>query len=181
MGNEASPVIVSATEQPPSIENRIFADRPTIEPWFAARWQEVAPPFYASVDLRNAHYKLAAIDTNLFPAGFNNLCPSFSRETSKAFKNTLGALYPQAKKILLLAEEHTRNKFYLLNLFHLKQLLEAAHFETSVGMITQLFEGDHLDVDLEGKTIRVEKVMRDGDRLKTATFIPDLIRISTTP
>ena len=32
-------------------------------------------PFYASVDLRNAGFKLAPVDTNLFPGGFNNLNP----------------------------------------------------------------------------------------------------------
>ncbi|MGT2492998.1 glutamate--cysteine ligase [Cupriavidus basilensis] len=36
-------------------------------------WQEHTPPFYCSVDLRNAGFKLAPVDTNLFPGGFNNL------------------------------------------------------------------------------------------------------------
>jgi len=30
---------------------------------------------YCSVDLRNAGFKLAPVDTNLFPGGFNNLSP----------------------------------------------------------------------------------------------------------
>lgn len=146
-----------------------------IDAWFEKEWRGLTPPLYLSCDIRHASYKIGIVDTNLFPAGFNNLCPSFSRETSKVFSETLTALYPQAKKILLLAEEHTRNKFYLLNLFHLKALLEAAHFEISIGMITQLFDGDHLDVDLEGKAIRIEKISRDENTLKTAAFTPDLV------
>jgi len=34
------------------------------------KWQEHAAPFYASVDLRNSRFKLAPVDTNLFPGGF---------------------------------------------------------------------------------------------------------------
>ena len=30
-----------------------------------------------SVDLRNSGFKLAPVDTNLFPGGFNNLNPGF--------------------------------------------------------------------------------------------------------
>jgi glutamate--cysteine ligase len=32
---------------------------------------------FGSVDLRNAGFKLAPVDTNLFPGGFNNLNPAF--------------------------------------------------------------------------------------------------------
>ena len=31
------------------------------------------PLLYSSVDIRESEYKLASIDTNIFPAGFNNL------------------------------------------------------------------------------------------------------------
>ena len=48
-----------------------------IEQWFRRQWLQTPAPFYASVDLRNAGYKLAPVDTNLFPAGFNNLSPDF--------------------------------------------------------------------------------------------------------
>ncbi|RXM06277.1 hypothetical protein EO238_29295, partial [Citrobacter sp. AAK_AS5] len=34
---------------------------------------EHTPPFYSSVDIRNAGFKLAPVDTNLFPGGWNNL------------------------------------------------------------------------------------------------------------
>ena len=48
-----------------------------IESWFRCQWRTTPAPFYASVDLRNAGFKIAPVDTNLFPAGFNNLNPSF--------------------------------------------------------------------------------------------------------
>lgn len=60
-----------------SLETRMLQDMPKIEHWFRSQWLEYASPFYASVDLRNSGFKLAPVDTNLFPGGFNNLNPEF--------------------------------------------------------------------------------------------------------
>jgi glutamate--cysteine ligase len=61
------------------LERRILEYMPDIERWLRTQWQEHEIPFYASVDLRNAGFKLAPVDTNLFPGGFNNLNPAFMR------------------------------------------------------------------------------------------------------
>ena len=55
------------------LEQRMLESMPAIERWFRLEWMEHTPPFYTSVDLRNAGFKLAPVDTNLFPGGFNNL------------------------------------------------------------------------------------------------------------
>ena len=55
------------------LEKKILDATPTIERWFRLEWQDHTPPFYCSVDLRNSGFKLAPVDTNLFPGGFNNL------------------------------------------------------------------------------------------------------------
>ena len=55
------------------LENKFLEATPRIERWFRLEWQEHTPPFYCSVDLRNAGFKLAPVDTNLYPGGFNNL------------------------------------------------------------------------------------------------------------
>jgi glutamate--cysteine ligase len=61
------------------LEQRMLESMPAIERWFRLEWMEHTPPFYTSVDLRNSGFKLAPVDTNLFPGGFNNLttrcCP----------------------------------------------------------------------------------------------------------
>ena len=57
------------------LEARILDSMPAIERWFRLEWMEHTPPFYSSVDVRNAGFKLAPVDTNLFPGGFNNLTP----------------------------------------------------------------------------------------------------------
>ena len=55
------------------LEQRILDSMPAIERWFRLEWMEHTPPFYTSVDIRNAGFKLAPVDTNLFPGGWNNL------------------------------------------------------------------------------------------------------------
>ena len=56
------------------LEKYIINHSCDIEHWFRSQWLNHQAPFYASVDLRNAGFKLAPVDTNLFPGGFNNLC-----------------------------------------------------------------------------------------------------------
>ena len=52
------------------LENRINTAKPQIEHWLRSKWREYKIPFYCSVDLRNSGFKLAPVDTNLFPGGF---------------------------------------------------------------------------------------------------------------
>ena len=59
------------------MERMILGATPQIERWFRSQWQEHAAPFYTSVDLRNSGFKLAPVDTNLYPGGFNNLNSDF--------------------------------------------------------------------------------------------------------
>ncbi|MEN9848401.1 MAG: hypothetical protein RL368_1141, partial [Pseudomonadota bacterium] len=55
------------------LEAHLLANQSSIEQWLRQQWLQTPAPFYASVDLRNAGFKIAPVDTNLFPAGFNNL------------------------------------------------------------------------------------------------------------
>src|ERR1035437_4255375 len=61
----------------PDLARRMLDAMPSIEHWLRAQWPKRATPFYSSVDLRNSGFQLAPVDTNLFPAGFNNLNPEF--------------------------------------------------------------------------------------------------------
>jgi glutamate--cysteine ligase len=59
------------------LEKRILDAMPAIEYWLRGQLQDHTVPFSCSVDLRNSGFKLAPVDTNLFPGGFNNLNPDF--------------------------------------------------------------------------------------------------------
>ena len=51
------------------LEKRFLDAASDIERWLRSQWQEHTPPFYGSVDLRNAGFKLVLIDMNLFSGG----------------------------------------------------------------------------------------------------------------
>ena len=67
------------------------------------------------MDLRNSGFKLAPVDTNLFPGGFNNLKPEFLPLCVQAAMAAVQKLCPDAKGALLIPENHTRNQYYLQN------------------------------------------------------------------
>src|SRR4030095_753501 len=78
MPEKLVPHLTTALLGPLMALERTFLDRmPDIARWLRAQWHAPAIPFSASVDLRNAGFKRAPVDTNLFPGGFNNLNPSF--------------------------------------------------------------------------------------------------------
>ncbi|MFX8215017.1 glutamate--cysteine ligase, partial [Acinetobacter baumannii] len=66
------------------LEARILESMPATERWFRLEWMEHTPTFYACVDLRNAGFKLAPVDTNLFPGGFNHLTPQMLPQAVQA-------------------------------------------------------------------------------------------------
>ena len=55
------------------LHSSIIKNHMKIEAWFRNQWIKYPAPFYTSIDIRNSGYKIAPVDTNLFPAGFNNL------------------------------------------------------------------------------------------------------------
>src|SRR5215212_8886673 len=71
------PRLIATTGPQLQLEKQFLEAQPAIEHYFRNHWLEHDVPFYASVDLRNSGFKLAPVDTNLFPGGFNNLNPDF--------------------------------------------------------------------------------------------------------
>src|SRR5580698_1306386 len=108
------------------LQRHFITHREAINDWFATQWQQTLPPVYGSVDLRNAGFKLAPIDMNLFPAGFNNLNPNFLEISVRAAQKTIQHRAPGTKNILILPEDHTRNFFYWENINVLQKILEQA-------------------------------------------------------
>src|SRR5689334_21342761 len=92
------------------LEKQLLAHQEAIEEWFKAQWKITPAPVYGSVDLRNAGFKLAPVDMNLFPAGFNNLNAEFFPLSVAAARQAITLASPHAKKILVLTESHTRNR-----------------------------------------------------------------------
>lgn len=156
------------------IEQHIIGCQTEIESWFQAQWKQVLVPFYASVDLRNSGYKIAPVDTNLFPAGFNNLNPAFTPLCTQAVNIAVGRFSHSVKRILLISENHTRNKFYFENLSALKKIISEAGFEVRIGSMMPNMEA--INVTLEsGEELHLEPLKRKGAKIAVGEFIPDLI------
>lgn len=151
-----------------------------IDEWFHDVENRVGgDPVYASVDLRNGGYKIAPVDTNIFPAGFNNLCPSYRREAGKLFQEFLQKYYPEARRIVILAEEHTRNLFYFENLFHLASLLRALDLEVEVASLSPDLLKDRNEFETaEKNSITIWKAKISGYLLRIPPFSPDLILVN---
>jgi glutamate--cysteine ligase len=139
-----------------------------IESWFRSQWQRTAPPFYSSVDLRNAGFKLAPVDTNLFPGGFNNLNPVFDALCVQALQGALERVMPSAREVLLVPENHTRNRFYLENVAALQALIAKAGYTVRLGSLRDdLHAPETLQLE-SGRSLRLEPLLRDGDRVRLA-------------
>ena len=95
------------------LEQRILESMPAIERWFRLEWMEHTPPFYTSADLRNAGFKLAPVDTQLFPSGFNNLTPEMLPLAVQAAMAAIEKICPEARNLLLIPESRVQNTFYL--------------------------------------------------------------------
>ncbi len=161
-----------------NLERLMLDNQATIETWFRNEWRETHVPFYASVDLRNAGYKIAPVDTNLFPAGFNNLNPAFEALCIQAIQMAVEHINQPIDKILIVPENHTRNLFYLENIACLQSMIEKAGFETRIGSLMPELESP-MEIDLESsKTVVLEPVSRDGDRVVTDNFNPDLVLLN---
>lgn len=157
------------------IVKRLSAQEGAIDDWFTLQWQGLAPLPYFSCDIRHSAHKIGVVDTNLFPAGFNNLCNAYSRQVSEAFQAYFSEFYPQVKTIGLLAETHTRNKFYLANVQKLQTLIQNSGRECLVTMALDGFS-EPLKVQLnENDTLTIYPPEVKGETLFLDTKKIDLI------
>jgi glutamate--cysteine ligase len=112
---------------------------PDIYNWLNQKRPNTPPLPYSSVDIRESYFKIASIDTNVFPAGFNNLVPAYQSGIVESFQLFLQTYYPQVRHILLCCEDHTRNTFYLENVYAIQHYLELAGVAVTIGS----FFNDH--------------------------------------
>lgn len=160
------------------IESHLLEQQVGIETWFRHQWQQTPAPFYASVDIRNAGFKLAPVDTNLFPAGFNNLNPAFMPLCIQAIQSAIEHVCPQANQVLLIPESHTRNLFYLENIATLQDIIRTAGFELRIGTLQEEITGP-TTIQLEsGRSLVLEPVQRQGNRLGMTDFNPCMILLN---
>jgi glutamate--cysteine ligase len=160
------------------LEQRILESMPAIERWFRLEWMEHTPPFYTSVDLRNAGFKLAPVDTNLYPGGFNNLTPEMLPLAVQAAMAAVEKICPEAKNLLLIPEKHTRNTFYLTNVQRLMQLFTMAGLNVRLGTLDPQVTAPTQLALPDGGELRVEPLLRQRGRLGLKDFDPCTILLN---
>ena len=160
------------------LEQRILDGSTAIERGFRLRWQAHEPPFYCSVDLRNSGFKLAPVDTNLYPGGFNNLGPAFTPLAVQAASVAIEKICPEARNLLLIPENHTRNKWYLENVATLAMILRQTGLEVRIGSLNPEVGAVTELETATGKKLRLEPLERSGTRLGVEGFDPCTILVN---
>ncbi len=146
------------------------------------KYERTYTPIYSSVDIRDAGFKIAVVDTNIFPAGFNNLCEHGIEDAINLFKNAINKRVPSAKNIIIAAEERTRNTWYLENVRILQEIIQKAGFEVTIATFfnkePSFCEQAAHAIELEtatGKTVKIHCFRRLLDKIKNKESNFDLM------
>ena len=160
------------------LEQRIIDSMPATERWFRLEWMEHTPPFYTSVDIRNAGFKLAPVDTNLFPAGWNNLTPEMLPLAVQAAMAAIEKICPEARNLLIIPENHNRSSAYLSNLAQLQRIFNMAGLNVRVGSVSPSVKKTTVIELPDGDSLTLEPVVRTRHRLGIKNFDPCTILLN---
>ncbi|MDB5885298.1 MAG: glutamate--cysteine ligase [Polaromonas sp.] len=160
------------------LEQRILDTTPAIERWFRLEWMEHTPPFYSSVDIRNAGFKLAPVDTNLFPGSWDHLTPQMMPLAIQAAMAAIEKICPEARNLLVVPEHHSRNPSYLANVLQLKHIFHQAGLNVRFGSLSPDVK-EPVTVALEnGESLVLEPLIRTDRRLGLKDFDPCTILLN---
>lgn len=173
------PHLITALKGPINeLEARILESMPATERWFRLEWMEHTPTFYASVDLRNAGFKLAPVDTNLFPGGFNHLTPQMLPQAVQAAMAAIEKICPEARNLLVIPETDARCSFYLESLATLARIFTQAGLNVRFGTLdSSITEPTELGM-ANGESLVVEPLVRKRGRLTLKGFDPCTILLN---
>ena len=160
------------------LEARILDSMPAIERWFRLEWMEHTPPFYCAVDLRNAGFKLAPVDTDLFPDGFNNLTPEMLPLAVQAAMAAIEKICPEAKNLLLIPQSLRNNTFYLAHLQRLVQIFTQAGLNVRLGSLDAGVQAPIALALPDGSELTLEPLVRTQRRLGLKDFDPCTILLN---
>ena len=160
------------------LEARILESMPAIERWFRLEWMEHTPPFYTSVDLRNAGFKLAPVDTNLFPSSFDHLAPEMLPLAVQAAMAAIEKICPEAKNLLLIPDSRTANPYYLYNVQRLVQVFSQAGLNVRLGSLDESVTAPTRRVLPDGSELVLEPLLRTRGRLGLKNFDPCTILLN---
>lgn len=155
------------------IHKQIIENMSAVCDWYKTRTAGMAIPIYSSYDIRDAGYKITNVDANIYPAGFNNICPADKETSVGLIADYVRRHYGSGvKKLLLVTEEHTQNLYYWENVSTIKGLIEGAGYELRIAFARPLPEPLKL-TSATGREVIVESAMPGSTLMKE--YRPDLI------
>jgi glutamate--cysteine ligase len=171
-------LVTSLTGPINELEQRVLDSMPAIERWFRLEWMEHTPPFYSSVDLRNAGFKLAPVDTSLFPGGWNHLTPEMLPLAVQAAMAAIEKICPEARNLLVIPQNQANNTFYLANIAQLRRIFHMAGLNVRIGSIDPAIKKPTTVELPNGDSVLLEPVLRGKRRLGVKDFDPCTILLN---
>ncbi|HQO54333.1 MAG TPA: glutamate--cysteine ligase, partial [Ottowia sp.] len=173
------PHLVTALTGPINeLEQRILDATPVIERWFRLEWMEHTPPLYCAVDIRNAGFKLAPVDTNLYPDGWHNLSPDTLPLAVQAAQAAIEKICPEARNLLIVPENGKPSSFYLASLQRLQEIFRMAGLNVRLGSIDPALKRSTTLTLPDGDKLTLEPAQRTRFRLGLKHFDPCTILLN---
>ena len=173
------PHLITALSGPINeLEQRILDATPVIERWFRLEWMEHTPPLYASVDIRNAGFKLAPVDTNLYPDGWHNLSPDTLPLAVQAAQAAIEKICPEARNLLIVPENGKHGSFYLASLARLQEVFRMAGLNVRFGSVDPAVKRSQTITLPDGEKMTLEPAQRVRYRLGLKNFDPCTILLN---
>jgi glutamate--cysteine ligase len=160
------------------LEQRVLESMPATERWFRLEWMEHTPPFYTSVDLRNAGFKLAPVSTDLFPGSFNHLTPEMLPLAVQAAMAAIEKICPEARNLLLVPDNATNDPFYMTSVQRLVQMFTQAGLNVRLGSADPTVTSPRALALPDGSELTVEPLLRTRGRLGLKDFDPCTILLN---
>ena len=157
------------------LAQRLEENRELITEWMKKKRSEVPIPIYGSVDIRDSGWKIAVVDANHFPAGFNNVSSEDEQNLSNLLRDHIIRQQPNCKWVHLYPESHTRNPGYVENVSTIRRLITNAGFRCTVG--SPELEG-HGSIDGVTGPLVLDQVLITDDSLLVDGEKPDMVMLN---
>ncbi|MEZ0392465.1 MAG: glutamate--cysteine ligase [Pseudobdellovibrionaceae bacterium] len=156
-----------------TLHENICSQSNKVTDWFCQKTKNLYYPIYSSYDIRDAGFKISNVDANIFPAGFNNICPTDKESSIGLMEQYLDKHYgSDVQKILLVTEEHTNNPYYWENVLTIQKLLKSAGREVLIG-VPRIMDQPLKVQSASGQEVSIVSAFENSAAVKE--FKPDLI------
>lgn len=167
------PHLITALDGPLNeLEQHLLDAAPVIERWFRLEWMEHTPPLYSAVDIRNAGFKVAPVNTDLCPKYWHLLSADTLPMAVQAAQAAIEKICPQARQLMIVPENGPPSAGYLANLARLQEILSMAGLSVRLGSVDPALTEPTQHVLADGHALLFEPVQRENQRVGLAHFDP---------